>query len=57
VERKTRLSIRIVGVNSGVVSVIQREIAHQLIGARIAHVPAIMGALFGSEELDGYLAL
>lgn len=42
------------GADSGVVGVVQMEKARQLLGARIAHVPTVMGALFGSEELDGH---
>jgi len=37
-----------------VVSVIKMEIARQLIRVWIANVPAIVGALFGSKELDGH---
>jgi hypothetical protein len=37
-----------------VVSVIEVEIARQLIGARIARIPTVTGVLFGSKELDGH---
>ena len=53
-ERKTRLNIRIVGIDSGVVSVSWMETARQIIGTRIAHIPAVMGVLFSSGELDRY---
>jgi hypothetical protein len=41
-------------IDHRVVSIIQVEIARQLIGTRIANVSAVIGALFGGEELDGH---
>jgi hypothetical protein len=46
--------IATLGIDSGVVSIVQMEKARQLLGARIARVPTVMGALFGSEEVDGH---
>jgi hypothetical protein len=60
-ERKTRLSICVAGVvvatldiDYRAICIIEMEIARQLIRAWSANVPAVIGALFGSEELDGH---
>jgi len=43
------------GTDHRVISIIEIKITRQLIGAQIANVSAVIGALFGIEELDWHL--
>lgn len=40
------------GANHGMIRVIQLKIAGQLVGAGVAHIPAIMGTLFGGLRIE-----